>query len=121
MRKIYKPENVEIGKRIKAARLNAKITQEELAERIGITAQFASEVESGRMGASLDTICKTALALGVTSDSLLFGERPEHTEAARELEAMLAPLEPELLPLIMQALRAQIDIALRAKQIGENA
>ena len=53
MRQMYKPENIEIGGRIRSARETHGMTRDEFAEAVGISSQFASDLERGRMGASV--------------------------------------------------------------------
>lgn len=60
-----------IGKRIKIARIKADLTQERLAERIGISPTHLSNIETGTTRVSLNTIISIANALSVTSDDLL--------------------------------------------------
>ncbi len=66
--------NVQIGERIKAARERVKLTQEEVAERVEVSPQYISDVERGVVGASVSTLKKLCMALGCSSDYLLFGE-----------------------------------------------
>lgn len=56
MRQMYKPENIEIGGRIRSARETHGMTRDEFAEAVGISSQLASDLERGRMGASVETI-----------------------------------------------------------------
>ena len=42
--------NIEIGERVKAAREQADITQEQLAERIDVSTQYVSDLERGVVG-----------------------------------------------------------------------
>ena len=62
-----------IGKRIAVKRLMLDITQEELAERAGLTANFISKVENNYSKASIDTIMAICKALDVTPNYLLCG------------------------------------------------
>ncbi len=75
--------NVEIGARARQAREQAKMTQEKLAERLECSPQFVSDMERGVVGISLATLKKLCLALGVSSDSILFG-----TESETALDAL---------------------------------
>ena len=77
MRQMYKPENIEIGGRIRSARETHGMTRDEFAEAVGISSQFASDLERGRMGASVETICRICQVLGITTDQLLLGRQPE--------------------------------------------
>ena len=60
-----------IGERIKEARLNAGITQRELAEKLGVSFVNISQWENGTRKPKYETRQKIADALGVTVDYLL--------------------------------------------------
>ena len=70
--------NSEFGAKIKAARKNAKISQSELAERLGKNLRTIQKYESGEIQPSIFSIGKIAEALGITSEKL-FGYGKEHT------------------------------------------
>ena len=48
--------NIQIGERVKSAREQAKLTQEQLAERIEVSTQYVSDLERGVVGISIPTI-----------------------------------------------------------------
>jgi transcriptional regulator with XRE-family HTH domain len=60
-----------IGKRIKIARIKADLTQERLAEIVGVSPTHFSNIETGTTHVSLSTIVKIANALSVTADDVL--------------------------------------------------
>jgi transcriptional regulator with XRE-family HTH domain len=60
-----------IGKRIKIARIKADLTQEQLAERVGISPTHLSNIETGTTRVSLTTMIGLANALKVTADDVL--------------------------------------------------
>ena len=60
-----------IGKRIKIARIKADLTQEQLAERVGISPTHLSNIETGTTRVSLTTIVGLVNALNVTVDDVL--------------------------------------------------
>lgn len=62
--------NTSIGKKIKLARINAKFTQEELAEEIGISARYVSQLERGLAFGSANTIVSLCKALNIDSNFL---------------------------------------------------
>ena len=68
-----KEENIEIGVRVRAARNNAGLTQEQLAEAIEVTTQYVSDLERGVVGISISTLRRLCLALEISADSILFG------------------------------------------------
>ncbi len=60
-----------IGSRIKTARENKKITQEELAAMVDLSPTHISVIERGVKPPKLETFVRIANALGVSADSLL--------------------------------------------------
>jgi len=56
---------------IKIARIRKNLTQQELAECLGVTYQDISRYETGRVKPPIDKLCKLADALNVTTDYLL--------------------------------------------------
>ena len=55
----------QFGAVLKAWRTRRRLTQEELAERSGLSYKFIGEIERGKGNPSLETLGKLALALGV--------------------------------------------------------
>ena len=60
-----------IGKRIKIARIKKNLTQEAIADKIGITPQHVSNIETGNSSVSLTTLVAIANLLNVSVDELL--------------------------------------------------
>ncbi len=60
-----------IGKRIKISRIKSDLTQERLAEIVGVSPSHMSNIETGTTRVSLTTIVAIANALYVTVDELL--------------------------------------------------
>lgn len=73
MPRILKSINVEVGNRIKQQRIAQNLTREQLAQRVGYSANFIQEVERGRSGLSSESMRAFSTALGISSDCLLFG------------------------------------------------
>jgi transcriptional regulator with XRE-family HTH domain len=65
--------NIQIGEQVRIAREQAKLTQEQFAERIEVSPQYISDLERGVVGISIPTLKRACITLGVTSDQLLFG------------------------------------------------
>ncbi len=61
----------ELGKNLKAARINASKTQEQLAESLDFDRAHISRLESGKRNPSFFTICKIAEYLQVDLKSLI--------------------------------------------------
>ena len=66
--------NVDIGSRIKQARNQKRITQEQLADMVDVSVQYVSDLERGVTGSSVSTIIRICQVLDVSSDYLLLGK-----------------------------------------------
>ncbi|HBF0343866.1 helix-turn-helix domain-containing protein [Clostridioides sp. ZZV14-6044] len=60
-----------IGQRIKIARIKKKLTQEVLSEKINVSPQHVSNIETGNSSVSLATLVSIANTLEVSVDELL--------------------------------------------------
>ena len=85
--------NIRIGENIRAARVKCSFTQEELAESMGLSTQFVSDMERGKSGISLITLSRLCDVLHVSSDYIL-GRYQEELDALA-LEKRIAHLSPE--------------------------
>ena len=65
---------VTLGDRIKEAREESGLTQDGLANRVGISRSQIANIEAGRVDPALATFRDIALALGRTADDLLGGQ-----------------------------------------------
>lgn len=61
---------ISIGKKIKLARNNASITQEQLAEKLSLSPRYISQLERGIAFGSATTITSMCRALNISSDFL---------------------------------------------------
>jgi len=64
-------QSSKIGKNLKKAREDKELTQEELAEKAGLSANYYAKIERGEINTTIDTLRKIAKALGVKSSDLL--------------------------------------------------
>lgn len=60
-----------MGKRLKIERCNLKLTQEQLAEDVGLSPAYIGQVERGERNISLDKLVLIVNRLGVTIDYVL--------------------------------------------------
>ena len=65
-----------IGRRIRSARKKAKLTQEQLAEKIDVTPQHVSAIETGKTKLSLPALIRISKAVNVSLDFLVYDEIP---------------------------------------------
>lgn len=76
--------NIQIGERVRIAREQAKLTQEQFAERIEVSPQYISDLERGVVGISISTLKRSCVVLGTSSDQILFGITAESRNVAIE-------------------------------------
>ncbi|QBE95954.1 helix-turn-helix domain-containing protein [Blautia producta] len=62
----------QIGIRIKTARINAGLTQEQLSERLECSSSFISRLETGRISTSLEKLYEISQILNVGLETLLY-------------------------------------------------
>lgn len=75
-----------IGPLLKEARISAGLTQEKLAEKIGITPRFLMGIENEGRTLSLDTFLLITRALGLPGDIVIY---PEQNYSDKESSHML--------------------------------
>ena len=96
-----------IGKRIKAARKHAHITQEKLAEIVDISPTHMSIIERGVKTPKLDTFVRIANALGVSADAFLQdGVDHANESIMAELSIRISRLPQKEQTRILNAIRA---------------
>lgn len=111
-----------VGERIKEARANAKMTQAELANKIGTSYVVISQYENGKRNPKLETLQKIACTLGVNVNTLLeFGEPVDSSEENKqdELEYWRRVLASQSNKLNKVGLRKAVDIVIDLAKIPE--
>ena len=89
-----------LGKRIRALRRQANLSQEDVAERVGLTRTSITNIERGRQQLQVHTLVAIAHTLGVRLDELLlYEEEPAHGNN----EAGLSPAEQEWINQVVAA------------------
>ena len=76
-----------LGKRIAANRKRLKLTQDQLAEQLGVTAQAVSKWENDLSCPDIGTLPRLAAIFGITTDALL-GIEPQKTNIVHEAEVI---------------------------------
>ena len=93
-----------LGQRIRAARLAAGLSQEQLAEKVGLTSQHISHTEVASTKISLPSLVKVANALQTSVDKLLsdnvYDSQPHLIE---DLQSLVCDCDGDELYIILQA------------------
>ena len=98
-----------IGKRIKEARKRIGLTQEKLAEKIGIAEVYLSEIERGIKLPSLSTFVDIINALEVSADFVLAGEiKAAGANLGDELSSLLSSVSPKQRLALLEIIKAYV-------------
>lgn len=94
-----------LGKNIKLARIEKNFTQEQLAQQIGCSTVFISEIEKAKKRPSLETLHKISMALDVGTDELFYGKTsPIESSQMMRITELLNNRTPKELSLARQLL-----------------
>lgn len=82
----------EFGARLKDLRTTRGLTQEKLAEQLGISWDHLCRVERGNRSCSIDLIIEIVVYFGVSTDYLLLGKRVNQVENRKRLLSVIGEL-----------------------------
>ena len=102
-----------IGQRIRKFRKAHSFSQEELAEKIGISTTHMSHIETGNTKLSLAVLVKIALALEVNTDDILFDQNiVNKSSLTDQIMEVLESCTPQELVIIYDIIKAtQVSLA----------
>ena len=95
-----KDVNIILGERIRLGRKTNNLTREKLAELIDVSPRFLAEVESGKVGVSLQTLKNISIALSTSSDYLLGLDSENKLSQYEVLCSQIESIDERYLPLI---------------------
>jgi len=97
----------EIGQRIRKYRKAYSLSQEQLSDKVGISATHMSHIETGNTKLSLAVLVKIADALSVQTDALIY-DAPEvnRTAMAEEISDILSSCKPNELKIITDVIKS---------------
>lgn len=96
-----------LGQRIRTARMAAGLSQEQLAEMVGLTSQHISHTEVASTKISLPALVKIANALHTSVDKLLFDSVQESkTHLMAEVQTVFADCTPDEVYVMLEAASA---------------
>ena len=82
---LKKKELTGMADRIKERRKSLNYTQEQLAERVGISVSSYTRIENAFQKPALDTIIKISQCLKISLDYIVFGEKSVEVDISSEL------------------------------------
>ena len=96
-----------VGKRIKAVRQRNGLTQDQLAEQVGLSSKYISGIERGVENPTMDILIRVVKVLGIEPYNLfLFGETEDSEKVLRKgIKKMLREADREKLQLYFDVMR----------------
>ena len=95
-----------LGARIREIRKRRRLSQEKLAERAGISAQYISNIERGRENPTLDLLLRLADSLRVSlGDMCDFESLEDRRKVRAAIQQMLRTGDPERLRVAFKVLK----------------
>jgi XRE family aerobic/anaerobic benzoate catabolism transcriptional regulator len=92
-----------LGKRIRSLRRLKDYSQEQLAEKAGISGKYVGEIERGQANISIDVLDNLSKALEISISSLLdFEHESERKELIKKLTASLKSADDNALRIIFR-------------------
>ena len=98
-----------MGPLIKVARLEAKLTQDELAERIGVTPRYIMAIENEGKCPALDVWFKLIRTLHISADTIVQPENSVTKYADEQLILMIRMLDSRNKQITKAAIQAMLD------------
>ena len=96
-----------LGQRIRAARLSAGMSQEQLAEMVGLTSQHISHTEVASTKISLPALVKVANALNTSIDKLLFDSiHDSKPHLLNDVQTVFSDCDPDEVYVMLEAASA---------------
>ena len=96
----------QLGKAIKNARVKNGLSQEQLAELLGVSPSHIKHMESGLRKPSVENLFQLARILHFSLDALIQPELQGMDERTRDIQTLLADCSPPQLELITDLIRA---------------
>jgi len=102
-----------IGQRIRKLRKAQELSQEQLAEQVGISTTHMSHIETGNTKLSLPVLVDLAEALHATTDELLFdtciSQKPFAIEEIRDILDGCSPAQARIISEIIKSAKIALD------------
>lgn len=99
-----------VGANLRRYRMENDITQDELAEKVGISTSFCANLERGSKAMSMYVLRDLADALGITADYLLYDNNElNENQHIKNINTLLKGRSDDLCKLVEQVVRITIN------------
>jgi transcriptional regulator with XRE-family HTH domain len=97
-----------LGNIVKNARIERRISQESLSEKVGVTPTHIKHIESGHRKPSLDVFFRLVTTLNISMDDLFFPKCSDKSELCQKAERLLTECSDYQLKIINATLEAML-------------
>lgn len=102
-------ELIQLGERVRQKRKDCHLSQETLAEKVGISVNTVSRIEGGQAAISIEIFVKLVEVLGADANELL-GKNPEgDRNPAHKMVSRVLNLQPKEQKIVIQTISALMD------------
>lgn len=98
-----------MGPMLKDARLKVKLTQDEVAERVGITTRYLMAIENEGKCPALDVWFRLIHALQISADGIVYPRDAAEKETDEQLLCMIRLLNSRDKKIIQASIQAMLD------------
>lgn len=99
----------QLGQTIKRSRQAAELTQDELAERVGVTGRYIMALENEHKQPSFEVLCKIILVLNIPADSIFYPENKYRENEKEQLARLLSACDERDLKVITATIKALLE------------
>ena len=107
-----------VGRRVRSAREELQLTQEQLAERAGLHVSYVGQIERGLREPSLKSLFAVAKALNLQVAALLSEAEEKEDRLLRELRRSVGALKPPQQREVLKIVRQVVQLAGGTKRNG---
>lgn len=94
---------------VKQGRMEMHLTQEALAEKLGISAAYLGDLERHKGGPSLELFCKTMQTLNISADDYVYPNQNKNNSAYDQILRLLNQCNDYQLQVILATTTALLD------------
>ena len=98
-----------LGKRIRSARKDCQLTQQELADQAGLAVKTIQDIEKGRKNPTYETLCLLIDRLGVSANTLFPSKSVVDTETLQCLLGKLQTCNEQNQKLVLNSLNFLVE------------
>lgn len=99
-----------IGPLVKEARQKLEMTQEQLAEHIGVTARYIMAIENEGKIPAFDVLFNLVQTLGISAEAILYPENELSTESEQQFTRLFHLLSKRDKNIILSTMQAMLDL-----------